>query len=248
MRKIIDFVSEFDGSARKAVLLGPDGVGDQNLPLIIVPHAAGFSAEATAAYWRDLPAKRNVLAVFPYGHSRNVDLFSLGWRGQIADLAALPSLLLKLGYPVDTSRVYSVGISMGGTEGLLLAGRCPGLLSGVVAFNPLIDLNSWSSQNDEVIPIMIDEIGGTSAQLPNEYRERSPISYAPTIARLPVLLFFDPADDMVQFQSEKQSGLLYRMIKASLDAPIEERLHHFGHYWIRPAIALDWLLNGSWAR
>lgn len=244
MRKIIYFVSEFDGSARQAVILGPDSMGDELLPLVIVPHAAAFSAEATAAYWRDIPAKRGVIAVFPFGHPRKLELFSFGWHGQIEDLASLPRILTNIGYPVDASRVYGVGISMGGMEVLLLAGKHPGLLAGVVAFNSVVDLDAWFYDTDMLKPQMMEEIGNTPEEMPEEYAERSPINYAATIARIPVLLYWDPIDKMVRFQSEKQSGLLYRKVKeADPDAPIEERIHHYGHFWVRPGLALDWLMS-----
>ena len=61
MRKIIDFVSPFDGSPQKAVLIAPSDVCPTPLPLVIVPHAAFFSAEKTAAYWRDIPIRRGMI-------------------------------------------------------------------------------------------------------------------------------------------------------------------------------------------
>lgn len=246
MRKTIHFISEFDGSAQQAILVMPDEVTGDLLPLIIVPHAAGFSAEATAAYWGNIPVKRNVIAVFPVGHSRKMPLFSLGWAGQLADLAALPFFLQKTGYPVDTKRVYGVGISMGGLECLLLAGRHPELLSGVAAFNPVVDLQTWyyDVEDETVKPTMTEEIGGGPEKQREEYIRRSPINFTATISKVPVLLYWDPEDGMVQYQSEKQSGLLYRkIIEANPDAQVEQRIHHHGHFWIRPALALDWFFG-----
>jgi hypothetical protein len=48
----------------------------------------------------------------------------------------------------------------------------------------------------------------------------------------------------VPFQSEKQSGLLYRRTKEiDPDAPIIGRTHERGHTWISPRLVLDWLLE-----
>ncbi|HEY3298477.1 MAG TPA: prolyl oligopeptidase family serine peptidase [Armatimonadota bacterium] len=247
MRKIIEFTSHFDGSKRFAVVRAPDDLGDKPLPLVIVPHAAGFSAEATAAYWRGIPERRGVIAVFPFGHGRKLDLYCLGWRGQIADLASLPQVLAGKGYSVDTRRIYSVGISMGGLESLLLAGKHPGLLAGVAAYNAVVDLNTWFYDCDDTIrSSMIEEMGGTPDQIPGDYLARSPINFAEVIAASPVILYYDPDDDMVQFQEDKQSGLLYRRMTATApNARIEERHHSFGHFYIRPNRALDWLLDGE---
>lgn len=247
MRKIISFTSEFDGTTRQAILTAPDDAGQKPLPLVIVPHAAGWTGEATAGYWRDVPIKYGVMAVFPFGHGKKLDLRSMGWRGQMMDLVMLPMILPNLGYPVDASRVYAAGISMGGQESLLLSGRHPGLLAGVISFNAVMDLSTWFYDNETAAESMMEEIGGTPEELPREYAERSPITYADTIALTPTLLYWDPNDDVVQFQEKKQSGLLYRMVKKiSPDVPILTRRHNRGHTYISPRLALDWLLQ--WER
>lgn len=244
MRKIIDFVSQYDGSPQKAVLIAPPNSGEATLPLVIVPHAAFFSAEKTADYWHDLPAKRGVIAVFPFGHGRKREILSLGWRAQISDLASMPYHLEKLGYAVDRSRIFSVGISMGGMESLLLAAFHPEMLAGVFTFNAVTDLGSWYSASGVHQPEVADEVGGTPDRLPGEYAERSPMSFPATIAQVPVMLYWDPNDAVVPEQTQKQSGLLIHRVKeADPDALIWGETHTHGHFWIRPTLALDWLLD-----
>lgn len=247
MQKIIEFTSEFDGTNRKALLIVPPDAGKEPLPLIIVPHAAGFSAEKTADYWKPRLAKRRAMAIFPFGHGRKLDLFSLGWRGQIADLAYMPRLLPTIGYPVDDKRIYAAGISMGGMELLLLAGSHPNLLSGVITFNALVDLSAWYYDPSANDPILREEIGGGPDEMPEAYAERSPINYSTTIVRTPTMMYWDPNDEIVHLQREKQSGFLYRKVK-EIDphAPIWERTHDKGHFWVNPRLALDWLLNEEW--
>lgn len=245
MRKLISFTSDFDGTQQQAVMIAPDDVGKRPLPLVIVPHAAGWTGEMTADYWKNTPIRHGVMAVFPFGHSRALELRSLGWRGQIADLAALPDIMDRMGYPVDRTRVYVAGISMGGMESLVLAGKHPEMLAGVVSFNGVIDLAAWSYDCDkDVCGRMAFELGGTPEEVPEEYAARSPISYAATIAEVPVLMYWDPNDKIVQFQEEKQSGRLYRLVKEiDPNAPIEGRRHDRGHTYVRPGLSLRWLLE-----
>jgi pimeloyl-ACP methyl ester carboxylesterase len=55
---------------------------------------------------------------------------SVGGPEQIDDMAHLIGALTGFGYRVDTRRVYSCGLSMGGQEALVLAGRHPQRNSG----------------------------------------------------------------------------------------------------------------------
>jgi dipeptidyl aminopeptidase/acylaminoacyl peptidase len=245
MRREITFVSEFDGTERRAILVAPDDAGREALPLVIVPHAAGWDEVMTADYWRDAPVRHGVIAIFPHGHSRKLDLRSLAWRGQISDMASFPRMIEDLGYPVDRSRIYAAGISMGGMESLVLAGKHPDLLAGVVSFNGVIDLAAWFYDcAPDVCGRMEFEMGGTPEQVPEEYAARSPINYSATIAKVPVLMYWDPDDKIVQFQEEKQSGRLYRLVKEiDPNAPMEGRRHDKGHTFVNPGLALTWLME-----
>ena len=80
-------------------------------------------------------------SICPGGMGRRLPLHSWGWRGQIDDLARMPSIL-RAARPwlrIDVERVYAVGGSMGGQETLLLVGRHPRLLAGAVAFDSVTD-------------------------------------------------------------------------------------------------------------
>lgn len=244
MRRTISFTSEFDGTAREAIVVAPDDAAEHPLPLAIIAHAAGYGAEATAAYWHHLPERRGVIAVFPIGHERRSPLFSMGWTGQIEDLAAMPRIISSLGFSVDASRVYGIGISMGGQEVLLLAGRHPGVLAAVVAFNVAMDLRAWYRSGDLAKGILDAEIGGPPEEFPDDYATRSPMNYTATIARVPTLLVWDTNDRIVPHQEDRQTGLfLSRMRAEHPDAPIESQTHHRGHLWVNPGMALTWAMG-----
>lgn len=243
MQKILEFTSTFDGSTRNAILLAPEDAGDKPLPLVIVPHAAGYTAKFTSGYWKYIPDQYNVYAIFPFGHGRRLDLYSLGWKGQLEDLVSLPELPSRAGYQIDMGRIYVVGISMGGLESLLLAARYPDVLAGVATFNAVVDLSTWFSMSGSAAQTLIEEIGGTPESNPDDYAERSPINYVRDISKVPCLMYWDPDDAIVPFQEEQQSGLLYRHIRENNpDAAVLARRHKYGHNWISPGAALKWLL------
>jgi hypothetical protein len=111
-----------NGLPRPAVVLVPAEYSPENppspLPLVISPHGRGIRAIANAQWWRDLPARGGFAVICPAGMGRRLPLHSWGWRGQIADLARMPSIL-QATMPwlrVDRRRVYAVGGSMGGQE------------------------------------------------------------------------------------------------------------------------------------
>ena len=101
------------------------------LPLVISPHGRGVRARTNAHLWGDLPAQGQFAVVCPGGMGRRLPLHSWGWKGQIDDLARMPSILRaqRPWLRVDARRVYAVGGSMGGQETLLLLGQHPRLLA-----------------------------------------------------------------------------------------------------------------------
>ena len=70
--------------------------------------------------------------ICPGGMGRRLPLHSWGWKGQIDDLARMPSILrdARPWLRIDAQRVYAVGGSMGGQETLLLLGRHPSTARG----------------------------------------------------------------------------------------------------------------------
>src|SRR5215212_6670582 len=109
-----------NGLPRPAVLLLPGEYGPENPPpplrLVISPHGRGIRAITNAQWWRDLPARGHFAVVCPGGMGRRLPLHSWGWRGQISDLARMPSIVAhaKPWLRLDLRHVYAVGGSRGG--------------------------------------------------------------------------------------------------------------------------------------
>jgi poly(3-hydroxybutyrate) depolymerase len=216
-----------NGVPRWAVLVAParyrPGSPSPLLPLVISPHGRGVRARTNASLWRALPAQGDFAVVCPGGMGRRLPLHSWGWKGQIDDLARMPSIL-RAARPwlrIDPNRVYAVGGSMGGQETLLLVARRPQLLAGAVAFDSVTDF--FRRYTDFAIlgrkGTMLQglarvEVGGTPASNPRAYHLRSPQHWAAEIAGSGVHLqiWWSDADEIVTGQ-ENQSGRFYKTLR-----------------------------------
>jgi poly(3-hydroxybutyrate) depolymerase len=216
-----------NGLPRLAVLSVPDRYGPQSpsppLPLVISPHGRGIRGATNAEWWRDLPARGDFAVVCPGGMGRRLPLHSWGWRGQIDDLARMPGAVrqAKPWLRIDHDRIYAVGGSMGGQETLLLIARHPGLLAGAAAFDSVTNLYtryrdfSLIANGRRLQLLARTEVGGTPAQKPGAYEQRSPVYFVDAIARsgVPLQLWWSDADEIVVGQ-DSQSGQFYRELRA----------------------------------
>lgn len=215
-----------DGWMRKAYLVLPRWYGphdDPPIPLVISPHGRGIRAIANAQWWRDLPARGGFAVICPAGMGRRLPLHSWGWRGQIADLARMPSIL-QATMPwlrVDRRRVYAVGGSMGGQEALLLVGQHPQLLAGAVVFDSVT--NFYTRYRDFALirngrrlqALARLEVGGTPSSKTREYVLRSPTHWVREVAGagVPLQLWWSDADEIVVGQ-QRQSGHFYEELRS----------------------------------
>ena len=155
-------------------------------------------------------------------------------------MAHLIELLPTEGYYIDASRIYACGLSMGGQEALVLAGKYPDRIAAVVAFNPIVDLAAWqqdlATTNVEDIrefdtaSKIVAEVGRSPEACPAAYAERSPIEYADSLAQVSTLLYWSAKDLVVPGQLSRHSYRLYQAVKAISDvAPIAEYEHTRSH-------------------
>lgn len=209
------------------------------IPLVIAIHGRGISAAVNLRYWGALPAFGPFALVDPAGQGRRLGRYSWGWRGQIDDLARMPGIVERAvpGLRIDRSRIYAVGSSMGGQETLLLVARHPRLLAGAAALDSATDLAARYrafAQLPEGLRLQRlarIEIGGTPAEVPRAYAERSPITFARQIAMsgVPLHLWWSLRDRVVTDQNA-ESGALYRAIKhINPKAPVTRYVGRWAH-------------------
>ena len=191
------------------------------LPLVIAIHGRGITMRENLHYWGALPAFGPFALVDPQGQGRVLRRFSWGWPGQIRDLARMPGLAERAvpGLRIDRRRIYAIGSSMGGQETLLLIARYPHLLAGAAALDSATNMTARyyafadMPHGKRLQRLARIEIGGSPAQVPRAYAERSPIAYARRIAfsGVPLHLWWSLRDRVVRNQNA-ESGALYRAI------------------------------------
>jgi len=209
------------------------------LPLVIAPHGRGISARVNLNYWGSLPAFGPFALVDPQGQGRVLSRFSWGWRGQVDDLARMPSVVEHAvpGLRVDRRRIYAIGSSMGGQEALLLVAFHPRLLAGAAALDSATNMAAryWAFASmpggSRLQRLARIEIGGTPSQVPHAYAARSPSHYARRIATagVPLHLWWSRRDRIVRNQNA-ESGALYRAIRRiNPEAPVTRYVGDWAH-------------------
>lgn len=231
-----------DGRLRNAYVVLPrwyEPGRDPPIPLVISPHGRGISALVQLRFWGGLPAFGPFAVVCPEGQGRELTLYSWGWRGQIDDLARMPSVVERElpWLRIDHGRIYSIGSSMGGQETLLLVAFHPHLLAGAAALDSATDMAAryrdfvLLSGGIRLQRFARREIGGTPSQVPATYAARSPITFAARIAAsgVPLHIWWSRRDRVVVDQRD-ESGRLYRAIeRLHPKAPVTQYIGSWPH-------------------
>src|SRR5262249_50181578 len=233
-----------DGASRRAYIVLPAWYGREGnppTPLVIAPPGRGVSARANVALWGSLPARGSFAVISPEGQGRKLARYSWGSAGQISDLSKMPEIA-HLTLPwlhVDKEEIYAVGGSMGGQETLLLLGKYPHLLAGAAAPDAVTNLaeqyrsflklrcdrrcrHVWRGSMGRILQTLARiEIGGGPAKRPAAYAERSPITYARSIAFscVPLELWWSTKDEIVTNQARPSGAVVTRPSEPNPGAP-----------------------------
>ena len=242
VRRIAVEYRAWNGVNRTAFVVIPRWYGprsDPSLPLVISPHGRGISARDNLRFWGGLPAFGPFAVVCPEGQGRTLTRYSWGWRGEIDDLARMPSVV-QHALPwlrVDRHRIYAVGTSMGGQETLLLVARHPRLLAGAAALDADTDMAARYRAFRELRgglrlqALAREEIGGTPQSDPAAYAARSPLRWAGAIARsgVPLHIWWSRRDRIVRDQRDESGRLLRDIRRLGPSAPVTEYVGDWAH-------------------
>jgi pimeloyl-ACP methyl ester carboxylesterase len=227
-----------NGGTSHAVVLLPSWYSphhDPSISLVISPHGRGLWGKTNAKLWGTLPTLGGFAVVNPDGAGDHLSgRFAWGAEGEIDDLARMPQILHKAlpWLHIDIHRLFAVGGSMGGQETLLLLGEHPHLLAGAVAVDSLVDFarqyvnfatfkcdkicrSHWGGSIGRTLQKFVRrEVGGTPTTAPEEFAERSALTYAQAIATSGVRLqiWWSHADKVI-VHPELHSGRLARLIR-----------------------------------
>jgi poly(3-hydroxybutyrate) depolymerase len=228
---------------RPGIVLVPAEYGPERppppLPLVISPHGRGVRARTNARLWGDLPQQGGFAVICPGGMGRRLPLHSWGWRGQVADLARMPSIV-RATLPwlrVDTRRIYAIGGSMGGQETLLLLGQHPRLLAGAVAFDSVTNFFRRYADFGRIPrgrtlqALARMEVGGTPRTNPEGYVLRSPTHWIRQVAGsgVPLQLWWSDADEIVIDQRRQSEKFHDDLLALRPSGPVEKVTGSWGH-------------------
>jgi poly(3-hydroxybutyrate) depolymerase len=228
---------------RPAIVLLPAKYGPGHptkpLPLVISPHGRGVRAKGNAHLWSDLPARGDFAVICPGGMGRRLPLHSWGYRGQIDDLARMPSVA-EGALPwlrIDRERIYACGGSMGGHETLLFLGQHPKLLAGAVAIDPVTNFYdryddfALSARTRGLQVLARLEVGGTPKTNPEGYVLRSPTHWLPQISKsgVPLQVWWSTADAIVQDQDHQTAVFVNELRKLAPHSKLDAITGHWMH-------------------
>lgn len=279
-KETIEFISPADGCSMKVDIFAPAKETGEAVPLVLAPHPITWTAEQDyhvgleglfRGYHRGyygLADKHSVIIALPHGHHHKEELVSVAGPEQIADMIYLIDGLSEFGYMVDPKRVYACGLSMGGQEALVLAGRYPEKITALVAFNPIVDLAAWHEElaTSEIPDIreydtagrIANEVGGIPTEVPELYAERSATNFVEGCARVPTMIYWSDQDLIVPRQITHHTLPLYKAVKElDITSPMAEYNHtsmhgplEFDmetrwqlHEWCDYDLAIRWMLN-----
>lgn len=277
--EFIELTSPVDGCRVKIDIYSPSSDIDGPLPLLLGPHPITWTAAEDyhgglqglmRKYHRGyygLAEKYKVIIAMPHGHHHKEDLCSLAGPEQIEDMNHLIDGLGDYGYMVDQRRVYACGLSMGGQEALVVAGKHPDRITAIFAFNPIVNLAAWYEElatsnipeirEYDTATRIANEVGGSPSEAPEAYDQRSATFCIEGLSKVPTMIFWSDQDLIVPRQVTHHTYPLYQRVKEiDLNSPFAEYNHtnihgslEFDqltcwqlHEWCDYDLAIRWLL------
>jgi dipeptidyl aminopeptidase/acylaminoacyl peptidase len=198
----LTFHSSHDGTEQKGLLQVPDLYNPQKkTPLLVWVQGMyrksdfgieNIGVEANRKGWLLLTADMH--------GERTRGETNLGAPSALQDLIdALDHVVQN--YPVDTSRVYLAGISMGGLTGGLTLAKAPERFAAGALLLGITDLADWYRETLKIPGTynkdIVRECGGTPEEKPDEYARRSVPEHAKTLAGIPMLICHGRLDMVV---------------------------------------------------
>ncbi len=119
------------------------------------------------------------------------------WLNASAEQTVLECLKHSMvAFSVNRDRVYMMGVSMGGGSSLVFTAKHRSLIAGVCDIMGITDYTRFSKESNYTSDIAA-AYGGTSADLPDFYRDRSALHHRKELSKLPVLVIHGETDPVV---------------------------------------------------
>jgi len=206
--------SSSDGSQQLSSLYLPPGIdARKSIPLAVLLHTWSFDLDQRHPVVEREAARRGWLLLAPNFRGRNDHPEACG--SELAQQDVLDAVeWVRRRYPVDSTRIYVLGLSGGGHMTLLMVARAPGLWAAASAWVGISDLAQYHDAHagDEFGGMTRQCLGGppgASPAIDADYRRRSPVSGLAAAAAVPIDIAAGRRDDDVAFsQSVRAFNLL----------------------------------------
>jgi len=154
---------EVNGVTREVYVYVPSAVKAgkvSNVPVVFVAHGGGGSGEEFPgrSAWYKTAEEYNVIAVFMYGSRSNAKLkASTTWsQNDVPYFKAIREYVIAT-YPVDTTRLYITGQSMGCVMTTIVAWSCPELIAAAAGNDALQHKEKVTDINESIVmPFMLN--------------------------------------------------------------------------------------------
>ena len=184
--------SSADATEQPCYVILPDGYEPERepRPLLVSLHTFSgdveqrqmeFEAEANRAGW---------IYLFPHFRGPNKTPEACGSAFAQQDILDAVDWAIET-YPIDARRIYLVGASGGGHMAMLMAGRYPQRWAAVSAWVGISDLASWHQRHADgnygaMLRASCGGAPGESAEVDEQYRVRSPMTWLHRAVGLPL--------------------------------------------------------------
>ena len=189
---VIAYQSRGDESDQPALYY--QSPSDQPTPLLVALHSwsADYRSGNDGPKYAKSCIKRGWHFIHPNFRGPNVRPEATGSDLVIADVVSAVRFVQNQ-TNVDATRIYLVGASGGGYTSLLVAGRAPEHWAAVSAWVPITDLVEWHAETKasgrgyyKHIEASCGGKPGESAEVDQQYRQRSPLTHLTGAAGLPI--------------------------------------------------------------
>ncbi|MFI4876542.1 MAG: alpha/beta hydrolase family protein [Blastopirellula sp. JB062] len=219
------FVSRYDESTQKYVMIFPDDAKRKSYDLLIALHGHGSDrwqfvnsdrGEVKAA--RDAARRYQMIYVSPDYRAKT------SWMGPAAEADMVQLIeLLKRKRPIG--KVIVCGASMGGSSALTFAALHPGLVDGVVSMNGTANHLEFANFQEAISA----SFGGSKREKLTQYKRRS-AEYWPEKLTMPIALTTGGMDRSVPPESVLRLAEVLRQLERPVFLIHREEIGHFTTY------------------
>lgn len=192
----IVFKAEFDNTDQHYIERLPvDFEASKQNDVLIVLHGHGADRSQGVSDFAEFKAAQDVAALHRMIYVSPDYRAPDSWMGPAAE-ADLVQIISELKTKYKIGRVFLTGASMGGTSALSFAALHPDLVDAACSQNGTANLFEFSTNVSGIQDAIIRSFGGTKAQVPLEYKNRS-AAYWPERLTMPVAIQASGKDEMV---------------------------------------------------